>query len=764
MSVVDGLGPGACCHPEVLYNSAASILKDEDVLLVEHQRPWPGAGGGGEPSIAEHSTASGGSARCSCCGSNTDEYSVFAVFDGHNGVAAARLAADSLLAVMEPRLPHGPPPSPQSPGFLPWREDVQLALVETLAELNKMFAMKGILAGCTATLVLQVGWLLTCANLGDSRALLDIGLESHMLTVDHRVATHKGERRRVEAMGNTIAPIDFSGSGPASRVDNGVGPLRIWPGGLCLSRAIGDFDVGDAVIPFPHVMQVMVPPTGGRMLVASDGVWDAYEKMTRMNSMLRSWTLDSSPQRLIQSIVRAYGGLRDDTSLVIADILPPGGKSFPECATAVAQRAKAAGQAASAGGGGGGCGCFGCAPSSPTPVAAPVAPVQAAQPVAALEVLADVDVAAVMGLMPGSNQAVPGWYDEYVGEHLFTLAADAMEGWREAHERRTGRRPATPPLESSVRAARAAKAALAGEREALIDSEGAAWAPAPGGGMPRTASMFFAGAVAEGEGDYAERFGHYKGVTPESLASGSPGNSMHLAASLGTSPGGSAHSTRSGGYRYADASVRAANRFAGDASVRAGGAYLAGSANGGSGAQRTFRQDPSIRQGTAYFAGSGAPRQKDNPSIQQGGISDSAGSAGSGGTAGMLATSMAGEEAGSSGAAESPVEEGRQRGGRGAASAALAAAFGQDDGAPKNGRAAPENSSSSGSAATSAPIPVPRSVAFGAVTVLGGASLVKPPAGGADALADSPMDHTSLLRQQSSGNSNAVGMESIAEA
>jgi len=31
--------------------------------------------------------------------------------------------------------------------------------------------------------------------------------------VDHRVATHKGERRRVEAMGNTIAPIDFSGSG-----------------------------------------------------------------------------------------------------------------------------------------------------------------------------------------------------------------------------------------------------------------------------------------------------------------------------------------------------------------------------------------------------------------------------------------------------------------------------------------------------------------------------------------------------------------------
>lgn len=39
---------------------------------------------------------------------------------------------------------------------------------------------------------------------------------------------------------------------------NGVGPLRIWPGGLCLSRAVGDFDVGDSVIPFPHVTQARV--------------------------------------------------------------------------------------------------------------------------------------------------------------------------------------------------------------------------------------------------------------------------------------------------------------------------------------------------------------------------------------------------------------------------------------------------------------------------------------------------------------------------
>jgi hypothetical protein len=35
-----------------------------------------------------------------------------------------------------------------------------------------------------------------------------------------------------------------------------VGPLRCWPGGLCLSRSIGDLDVGECIIAVPHVKQV----------------------------------------------------------------------------------------------------------------------------------------------------------------------------------------------------------------------------------------------------------------------------------------------------------------------------------------------------------------------------------------------------------------------------------------------------------------------------------------------------------------------------
>lgn len=44
---------------------------------------------GCEGVIAEHGSSSGGSARCSSCGAATDEYSLFAIFDGHNGELGA---------------------------------------------------------------------------------------------------------------------------------------------------------------------------------------------------------------------------------------------------------------------------------------------------------------------------------------------------------------------------------------------------------------------------------------------------------------------------------------------------------------------------------------------------------------------------------------------------------------------------------------------------------------------------------------------------
>ena len=37
-----------------------------------------------------------------------------------------------------------------------------------------------------------------------------------------------------------------------------VGPLRCWPGGLSVSRTIGDIDASTAIVPIPHVKQIKV--------------------------------------------------------------------------------------------------------------------------------------------------------------------------------------------------------------------------------------------------------------------------------------------------------------------------------------------------------------------------------------------------------------------------------------------------------------------------------------------------------------------------
>ena len=61
---------------------------------------------------------------------------------------------------------------------------------------------------------LQYHWLITVVSVGDSRALVDCGEDVMQLSVDHRIATNKSERKRLEDLGCVIAPIDASGVTP----------------------------------------------------------------------------------------------------------------------------------------------------------------------------------------------------------------------------------------------------------------------------------------------------------------------------------------------------------------------------------------------------------------------------------------------------------------------------------------------------------------------------------------------------------------------
>ena len=38
----------------------------------------------------------------------------------------------------------------------------------------------------------------------------------------------------------------------------------------------------------------------------------------------------AAPERLVSAILRAHGGLKDDTSVIVIDVMPPG-KAFEQC-------------------------------------------------------------------------------------------------------------------------------------------------------------------------------------------------------------------------------------------------------------------------------------------------------------------------------------------------------------------------------------------------------------------------------------------------
>lgn len=106
-------------------------------------------------------------------------YGLFLVNDGHSGVAAADFVADRLPAFLKPLLPCGAPPSEgDSAAHTAWRHSLQRAITVALALLHRSFAARGVLAGCTCTIVLQA------RHPQHSSLLVFYGAENPLYTLD----------------------------------------------------------------------------------------------------------------------------------------------------------------------------------------------------------------------------------------------------------------------------------------------------------------------------------------------------------------------------------------------------------------------------------------------------------------------------------------------------------------------------------------------------------------------------------------------------
>ncbi len=281
---------------------------------------------------------------------------VWGVFDGHGGKQAATYASHALykymgefvsaggdddrreLDVEELRLPEDKS-FMLSPGFFrqmskPRNVDafalqveymkrlpsaIRKAFLKTDEQARKQFQQGG---GTTATMAFLCGWQLLVASVGDSQAFLDTGNEVLSVSANHRLEDNQAERARIEEEGGEVAASTVNGK-PA-------GPLRVWPGGLAMSRTIGDVDAGTLCLAEADVVQVTVPKDGARLIIGSDGLWDAVHPKTAAHHT-REMTASEASHKLLSMAIKK-DRLKDDVTVVVVDILPPGdeeGKLVP---------------------------------------------------------------------------------------------------------------------------------------------------------------------------------------------------------------------------------------------------------------------------------------------------------------------------------------------------------------------------------------------------------------------------------------------------
>ncbi|GKB43225.1 probable protein phosphatase 2C 15 [Tanacetum coccineum] len=222
---------------------------------------------------------------------------------------ALEMLEDDLASLEIPPKPYlSSPPRhssaiPHGLGRDEWLQALPRALVSGFVKTDKEFQSKGQTSGTTATFVIVDRWTVTVASVGDSRCILDAqGGAVSELTVDHRLEENQEERERVKASGGEVGRLRILGGAEEAYV-------FLDPSGTWMLESL------------PYVKQVKLSDAGGRLIIASDGIWDAVSSDTAAKSC-RGLPAELAARQVVKEALRTRG-LKDDTTCIVVDIIPP---------------------------------------------------------------------------------------------------------------------------------------------------------------------------------------------------------------------------------------------------------------------------------------------------------------------------------------------------------------------------------------------------------------------------------------------------------
>lgn len=310
-----GLSHGALEGPVFRHEAVQHHLKHEDVYFVLDGLK----GNGNDQEVC-------------------DSWKVFCVADGHGGRRCANFVKRHLGPILLQLLPSSQTPPLCTAEGAEYAEAVRRAVVDAFISLNEAFECEGCrVSGSTVSVALARGWLLTVANVGDSEVFLDVRGQVIEMTCCHKLNDNKAEQERLKSAGVKLDKLGRSKCGPPGPGEKGFGPLRAWPGGIAMSRSLGDIDCGPHVLPVPHVRQVAIPSTGARLVMASDGLWDHISGVKACKHV-RGWILKHAPEQLINLARNVAGQLSDDTTILVVDMLPCSRSDFSGIAQSVGKK------------------------------------------------------------------------------------------------------------------------------------------------------------------------------------------------------------------------------------------------------------------------------------------------------------------------------------------------------------------------------------------------------------------------------------------
>ena len=172
----------------------------------------------------------------------------------------------------------------------------------------------------------NASFYIVCANVGDSSSLMlphpddkdefAEGDGKYQRLAREHSPDDPLEAQRLVSAGYRLARMSNNRSGKEA------GPLRMYPGGYAVSRAIGNFMRKDAIISEPECTRVKLPRNGARILVASDGIFAALND-SEIAKICSKHKLATDCVDAVMDRVLEKRGRHDDITLIVCDVPKP---------------------------------------------------------------------------------------------------------------------------------------------------------------------------------------------------------------------------------------------------------------------------------------------------------------------------------------------------------------------------------------------------------------------------------------------------------